>query len=204
MVVVKKCALAGCGGLLLACVAVATLCAVSLWPKTRTPPVDMGDLLIDVSVFPRGWHVSFGPRSTPERERGERESLYTEFSYEGLEPGVVGACHKVFRYRNELNVAAVYSPFLQDEFSNSYMVTPWAVPEQWEYESPIADRFEFACGEVDILGSIWRCEAVAQYDEYISVFYTLVPPEYMTLQDLERILVAIDELMANHLEKDTE
>jgi len=40
---------------------------------------------------------------------------------------------------------------------------------------------------------------MARYDEYISVFDTIMSPEYMTLNDLEKVLRAIDERMARYL-----
>ena len=42
---------------------------------------------------------------------------------------------------------------------------------------------------------------MARYDEYISVFDTIMSPEYMTLKDLEGVLKAIDERMARNLGK---
>lgn len=199
-----------CVGLLFVCIALATLCTVvSVWPKTRTRPVDMHDLMVDVSVFPQGWYVFFGPATIPERaRRGERGSLYIVFYPEGFESGIDGAYHEVYRYRNETDAAiAFYSEFLGNEFPNlrEAMITSWAVPEEWSYESSTADRFKFACAEFEILDRLSRsCKAVAQYDEYISVFRTHVSPEYMTLEDLERVLRAIDERMALYLAEDGE
>ena len=198
-----------CVGLLFACMVLATLCTVvSVWPKTRTRPVDMHDLMVDVSVFPQGWYVFFGPVTIPERaRRGERESLYVVFYPEGFESGIDGAHHEVYRYRNETDAAiAFYSDFLGNEFPNlrDAMITPWAVPEEWSYESSTADRFKFACAELDILRRFRDCTAVAQYEEYISVFSTDVSPEYMTLEDLGGILKAIDERMALYLAEDGE
>lgn len=202
MVLVNKKRTLVCQVLLtIACVGLNTLCTAREPPKTRTPPVEPSALLIDTSVFPEGWHLWRGPQAIPEREQGERESYYVTFRYEGLEPGVVGARHEALRYRNELEAADSFS---KHGFLNRHVITPWAVPDEWSYESPVADRSKFACAEIDILGSYWRCEAVGQYDEFISVLYTLLSPQYMTLEDLEGILVAIDERMAFYLEEDAE
>ena len=117
----------------------------------------------------------------------------------------MGAYHDVFRYRNEVDAAIVFhGDFAGREFPEWDMITPWAEPEEWSYESPVADRFKFGCGEMDILGRFWRCKAVAQYDEYISVFGTDLSLDYMTLADLQRILVALDERMALYLGEDTQ
>ena len=188
--------------LLLGCVGLTTFCTVREPPKTRTPPVDMYDLMIDVSVFAQAWQLWHGPEPIPEQERREMESLYVVFRYEGLEPGIVGARHAVFRYRNEVDAATNFS---RHGFLNRHVITPWAAPEGWSYESPVADRLRFACAEIDILGvPYWECNVVAQYDEYVSYFSAHVSPENMSLEDLERILVAIDEPMAFYLGEDSE
>jgi hypothetical protein len=58
---------------------------------------------------------------------------------------------------------------------------------------------------VNILGVIYRsCQAVAQYAEYISFLNSYVGPQSITLGDLERVLIAIDERMALYLGEDTE
>ncbi len=207
----KKGCVFGCGVLLFACVVLTTLCTASTRPKTRMPPVDIYDLMMDVSLFPEGWRLWLGPVHPPERaqgEHGEIEMLYIQFYPEGLDRNIHGADHRVFRYLNELVAAvAFYLDFSGGQFLPWHMITPWALPEEWSYESPIADRFKFACGEVDMNGlgpPQMTCTAVAQHDECISVFSTELSPEYMTLEDVERILIAIDERMASYLEKDAE
>ena len=159
------------------------------------------DLLVDATVFPESWQTWRGPEPIPERERGERESFYVAFRYEGLEPGILGACHQVFRYRNRARAAA---SFASHGFLKRHLITPWAPPEGSSYKSPLAGRFRFECAEVDIVGVPYStCEVVAQYDEFISEFWTNSSPGYLTLRDFERILVAIDERMALHLGEDT-
>lgn len=202
VLVTKKRALACQVLLMIACVGLTTLCTAREPPKTRTPPVEPYALLIDPSVFPEGWQLWRGPQPIPERERGERESLYVAFRYEGLEPGIVGARHAVFRYRNEIDAAARFS---RHGFLNQHLMTPWAIPEGWSYESPAADRFRFGCAEIDIVGLPYsECNVVAQYDEYVSYFSAHLSAQNMTLEDLEGILVAIDEGMAFYLGKDME
>ena len=197
-----------CGILLFACVALMASCGLRVWPTTRTPPVDMYGLMIDLSAFPENWRLSFGPVHPPKRaqgEHGEREMLMVDYDPAGFDGELHGAYHRVFRYRNQLDAAIVfYLDFNGGEFLPWHMVTQWAVPEEWLYESPAADRLRFACGEVDMspLGPPkWECAAVAQYDEYVSVFRTELSPDYMTLEDVERILLAIDERMSLHLGK---
>lgn len=186
----------GCAGLLFACL-VLTFFSVAIYgrQKTRAQPVDMYDLMVDVSTFPQGWYIGSGPSHPPQGKhlRGETESLFLQFI------GLCGrAMHVVCRYHNDLQ--ATVSFHVENEFpKREAVLTPWAIPHGWSYESQVADRFKFACTELAILSRFEDCTAVAQYDEYISVFSAHMSPEYMTLEDLESILQAIDQRMALYL-----
>lgn len=212
MAMVKKSAL-GCVGLLLACL---LLCVLFRTLRTvigvytaRREPVGLYDLVIDASVFPLEWYTCLGPVRPPERARGERlerDMLYAGFCPEGFDQGIGGAQHAVFEYGDELGAAVAFRwDFSRNEFSNRYTVSPWEAPEQWSYQSSVADRFKFACAEIepfDLGHVVWKCRAVSQYDEYVSYFSAQL--SHMTLEDLERIVLAIDERMALYLGKDTE
>ena len=202
MMLVKKCAL-GCLVLLAsACGALTNLCEPTVPPKARTPPVNIYDLTVDVSVFPEGWDACLGPGGIPEREHGESESVIVGFCPEDFDGSIGAARYEVFRYRNEPEAAR---SFLRHGFLNRDLLTPLAVTDEWSYESPIADRFRFACARINILGvGYWTCNAVAQYDEYISFLSTHLSPENMTFGDLERILIAIDDRMLLYLEEDAQ
>jgi len=193
-----------CGCLVLVWTTVMAFCRGEWWRPTESPPVDTYDLIMDVSAFPDGWEVWHGPAPIPERERGERESLYVAFHYKGLDPTMVGAHHKVYRYRDEGKAAWMYSAFSEEEFLPWHTTTPWAIPDGWSYESRVADYFKFACVEEVFVTPYWTCTALSQYGQYISVFATDLSPEYMTLEDIERILLALDERMAFYLKIDTE
>ena len=201
----KGCAYAF-GLVLLTCGALATtVTLLRVWPVSRAPAVDTRALLIDASAFPLGWYACFDAERVPEREYGERESLHVGFAHAGLEPYTVGASHTVYRYRNELDATILYTlEFSGRGFPKWNMITPWTVPEEWSYHSTAADRFTFACGEFDFLGPKWTCKTVAQYDEYISVFRSELSPDYMTLEQLERVLVAIDDRMSLYLHQSVE
>jgi len=45
---------------------------------------------------------------------------------------------------------------------------------------------------------------IGQYDEYFVIFNTYMSPDFMTYEDLERVLRAIDERMAHYLAEDIE
>lgn len=192
-------------GLLVTCtVVIAGPQALRTWPKSRTPQIDMYDLMLDLSVLPDGWRICAGPEPVVRRERGERESVSVWFCPPGFD-GVGGTHQEVYRYRNEFDAGILYNlDFLHREFPRGNMIAPWAVPDEWSYQVAVADRFTFACGEPDLGMVVHVCTAVAKYDEYISVLVAHPTPDNTTLEEVEGFLIAIDERMALYLGKDME
>ncbi len=158
----------------------------------------MRDLVLDVSPFPEGWAVQIGPYRPPRGKHlaGELEAVIVQF-VRGSRPLVTG--HVALRYRSDLQSGMAFYTTREFAIRDSNL-TPWEVPEGWTYRSPRADRFRFACAELEILDRFVSCKAVAQYDEFVSVFQTHISPSYMTLDEVEPILRAIDERMKLYLE----
>jgi len=106
------------------------------------------------------------------------------------------AYHYVFKFRNA--ASAMYGHFWIQRQGHLFPSGQESrqIPAEWTYRSPIANDWQFAC--INYGKTTW-CTAMARYDEYISVFDTIMSPEYMTLNDLEKVLRAIDERMARYL-----
>ncbi|TKJ29860.1 MAG: hypothetical protein CEE40_07220 [Chloroflexi bacterium B3_Chlor] len=49
----------------------------------------------------------------------------------------------------------------------------------------------------------WACTAVSQHEDFMPFLGTGLSARHMTLQDVDRVPVAIDERMAFYLEEDT-
>jgi hypothetical protein len=204
MAMVRKVLLA-CLVLLLACAALTAVRQAT----ARTEKIDMRSLMLDISPFPEEWERCIGPTQQPAHVHPERSA--SEFWFVGFcptdserfEQGIDGATHAVFRYGDGLEATFVfYATFLRQDFSERYTISPWSVPAGWSYTSQVADRFRFACAEMEPfeLGRVvTKCRMATQYGEYVSSFSTTLEPDYMTLEELERVLVAIDERMALHL-----
>lgn len=201
----------GCGVLLLACVVLTACVWLYVEPKERTQPVDMRELMIEPSSFPAGWELSHSDRDPyPIPEKALLEDYHAEegFSRVLVPQGTkvtdgTSAGHSVFRYRNEWQAAEAFSLDYPAAFYAFSRLTPWREPEGWSYRSSVADRFRFACADFEgFRGRETRCTAMAQYDEFISVFSADILPDVMTLEDVEHILKAIDERMALYLAED--
>ena len=76
------------------------------------------------------------------------------------------------------------------------------VPEGWVYHPPNADQFEFGCEGGDGAVQPKWCSLILRYEEYVIVLSTPIA-EYMTLEDLRRLLEVIDREMADFLQHST-
>jgi len=76
------------------------------------------------------------------------------------------------------------------------------IPQGWSYYPPHADRFEFGCSGGDGFSQPEGCGFILRYEEYTIVFGTPIG-DYMTLDDLRRILEVIDQEMISFLQNST-
>lgn len=76
------------------------------------------------------------------------------------------------------------------------------VPKGWVYRPPNADQFEFGCEGGDRGAQTEWCSLILRYEEYIIVLSTPIA-DYMTLDDLRRLLEVIDQEMADYLKSST-
>ena len=76
------------------------------------------------------------------------------------------------------------------------------VPKGWVYHPPNADQFEFGCEGGDGVAQPEWCSLILRYEEYVIVLSTPIA-DYMTLEDLRRLLEVIDREMADFLQHST-
>jgi len=171
------------------------------------------ELFIDVSAFPSGWKADpAGPHIDTGRaplgggpETIQRWVLF--FHAEGIVKGKsVGAYEQIYRMANVKVAAKEFERRLTAWFPTGEYWTPWERPGDVEYQSPVADRFYLACASYGATPEtrIQTCDMVGQYEEYLVWFSTDMSPDFMTYEDLERVLQAIDERMVHYLAEDTE
>ena len=154
------------------------------------------DLLIGVSDMPPGWKVGYGPGKgrfyISPKEDGSEISFYV--SDERIPLGRRGAYQGAYRYHSAKAAKGVYEN----------LVLPGQVgktPARWRYQSPIADQSYFACYDYEGREPYPTCEWSARYEEYVVVFSSWLIPGYMSLEDMERVVRAIDARMATYLGK---
>jgi hypothetical protein len=165
--------------------------------STEMPNVAPSDLLIELSTMPANWYVVSQDNEPPELFGFESGA---DIWFNGTtNRDLLVAAHRIYRLRSENRAAKVFEQQLSAEFNSRSVasVTPWQIPPELPYVSSVADQFYFACHMTNINGLSQVCEAMGQYEEYLVIFHTHVAPDFMTYADIEVILKAIDERMAN-------
>ena len=197
----RLCLLPSVGVLLLLA---AVSCSLDSFPQGFVSPVTplpftLDQLLLDESVFPAGWRAS-GPPSSALEGRGQVDDLMIEIR---CLAGSSHALHDIYRYEDERAARRRFRRY--SDFSSAERITPWETPADLDYESRAAERFRFACADFRAhpAGQYTVCQAMGQYNEFISIFSISFFRENMAncmaWSDLEQILETIDERMAHYL-----
>jgi hypothetical protein len=163
-----------------------------------TPTFPIESLLLDKSAFPDGWVA--GEPYDP--EDGFGLAVCVHYSPPATSPGGI-ALHAAYVARSPEEAADGYGIWAGFWLSDREGWSAWRAPDEWHYQSSIADQYRFACSREEDDGR-QVCQAVGRYGRYMIRFHTFMNPETMTPSDLERVLVAIDERMALYLRQDTQ
>jgi hypothetical protein len=175
--------------------------AIGCSARTEIPlrPFPIDQLPIDTSAFPPGpgWVMGaegpFVPASSPLGGSAGDEQIAAIFYGNG---GV--ANEQIYRFESREEAAKEYDRRLTADFRQGAYDTPWIVPSEVS-RSTAADQSFLACSEQ---GGIPMCQFIGQYEEYIVLFTTHMPPSFMTYTDLEHVLQAIDQQMVRYLQGD--
>lgn len=147
------------------------------------------NLLVSVSSFRAG---TTSKPSGPFALRGAREVAGSTFYWKGA----YFANQVIFRYSIDKGAKEKYQDLRYSEFRDDLYSTPWLVPAELPYQSPVASEFHLAC-------ITWEegkaCKAIARYGKYVSQFSTNIASEFMRLVELGNVLRAIDERAATVL-----
>lgn len=79
--------------------------------------------------------------------------------------------------------------FEEDSFGD-----PWKTPVEISYESPLADEYHVACGN---LSQGYQCRMIGQYNDYYVFFFAYISDDGISLKSFENLLMKIDDHMAS-------
>lgn len=167
------------------------LSAYSLLETAPKRSFTTAELLISLSEMPSGWTVSNGPTKLKD-DVSSKDASVIVFQ---ADTDVVrrGAMQRAYRYRNSSSAKRMYEEYIRPgQFGTT--------PPEWTYQSPVADQSYFTCDDNQGREPL-RCEWSGRYEEYVVVFGSWIIPDRMSLQDMERVVRAIDTRMAQYLGK---
>jgi hypothetical protein len=158
------------------------------------PPCPIENLLLDKSLF----HEEFS-RGIP-----DKDSAPARFGIDKIGVGFGtmtkgGAVQDVYLGGSTKEAQEEFVDWAKWDFSSREGWTEWYIPGSFNYQSPVADQYRFACYK-HIASGVETCQAIGQYGPYLTRFHTDLST-ILTYQDLERMLQAIDEKAARCLEE---
>ncbi len=198
---------AGCAGCLLVVLLGGLIlggCAARFFQSTqREPELPVNRFLRkQLEVLPPGWSfskVDAKDISTDSDFTWARWAVWTGFEYkaslETSRRNLISEEIHVFRSPFMAKITLSPSP-------SSVYAGEGYTPEGWAYRPPHANRFEFGCEGGDGVAQPERCSLILRYEEYVIVLSTPIA-DYMTLEDLKRVLEVIDREMADFLQHST-
>ncbi len=201
--------------LLLGILALGGCIAGIFYSTQREPELPIRQFLQrQIETFPSGWYVEESDIviwTAADDPHGKFTNapwaVAADFWYKDgvrISKGLATAHEQIFVYKSSFDARTVSYP-------SEYWATYWEgwitsgagyIPQGWSYRPPHADRFEFKCWGGDGIAKPELCSFILRYEEYIIVFDTPIA-DYMTLDNLQRILEVIDHEMTNHLENST-
>lgn len=144
-----------------------------------------------------GWMKLNGPeRYDPEPKVLPGRAVAGQAIHFGNIPSRAIAMHLVLLYPSEAKAAADYVRGAADDFYDAERLTPWQAPSLPGYQNQGATESRLACAEIKVADRFTGCTIRARYGRYLSSFFTWLGPEYMSLEDLARVLKAVDERMS--------
>ena len=157
----------------------------SCMPKQTQNKCDVKDMLLDKMDFPKGT-LTDDPSSPvaeyPTESAGVTASFLNDLIYQ-----VVG------RYSSVKSAERKFTENLTYYFKGDDFEGPWETLVEISYESPFAQKYHVACGN---LSQGYQCRMIGQYNEYYVFFFAYISENGITLESFQDLLMKIDEHMA--------
>lgn len=157
-------------------------------------PFTAFDLLIGEDALPIYWQVDGTPVS-PLGE-GDEDDSYVVFIAANSD---AMAAQTIYRLPSRKTAESVYDTELPYLFRDESIVrdSPWQIPDQLSYVSPYTNRQHMAC---TTYSSLYICQYLAQYEEFVTVFSSYIDERVMTLEQFNGVVQQIDQRFAQLLQ----
>ena len=149
------------------------------------PNCSIDQVLIEESSFPAGTY--FEPLISPAYDRPQ-SSATQGYSYAPDNGG-----YTVTKWPFSGYARSDYNGTQKVAFKIDKYRGPWETPAD-VFVSKIADNYFVACG---LVRGVYECRVAAQYSRYSFYFRSTISSDRISLDDLNRLLEAIDKKMAS-------
>ena len=161
---------------------------------------DLIDLLIPIEAMPIGWQVEFPAGRYMDSYYSEIAVKVVFLPVNGIKDTRTATGHSIHVFSDSKTAEIKF----QGEFAVRAVNSDEFIPDGWVHPDLSANADEFSCESIRYkmnLDQFLRCEWIARYDQYIIEFGSWVLPEIMSLDDIQRIIIEIDQDLVNEFKK---
>ncbi|MCA9898952.1 MAG: hypothetical protein KC433_12245 [Anaerolineales bacterium] len=158
------------------------------------------DLLLPLEILPPSWELSGAPRPMgPSIGFGDEDDTYISFKLQSEK--YIISDHFVLFYSNENQANNGYEDLYRSEFNDNSIAidTLWQTPPELSYTSSYAAQFYMACTINNVAGPKQICKVMGQYGKYVTIFYSIIQSDTMSLSEFNDVAQFLDEMMVQKL-----
>ncbi len=153
-------------------------------PNKAQNECDIKDLLLEKTDFPQGTIIN-DPFSPVDGYPAESADISASFRYDGMFQ-LVARYSSAKKAEREFTQELGY--FKEDSFGD-----PWKTPVEISYESPFAQKYYVACGN---LSQGYQCRMIGQYYEDFVFFFAYISDDGINLESFQDVLMKLDNRIA--------
>jgi hypothetical protein len=165
------------------------------------------ELLIGQEIIPENWRMVEYAQKTLDNE-GQEDGSYIIFQKSDAKFFARGG-EDIYRYDSRNTAQWHYERFRKLYLEKgAYDLSNWETPGDFHFKSTLAENWRFACVQhqeilrLDNSSTSVLCQYLAQYDEFLvsfSIKQQADGQQLISLQDIEKIIKAIDQQMVKYL-----
>jgi hypothetical protein len=164
------------------------------------------DLLLTQEMVPENWmRTDVVPVSIAEFGFGNEElDRHVGFVRQNDMQDRVFANHFVFVFRNENRAENWYKDKIRSHFNdNSIAINgAWSDHPDLTYEPPSPEQYRIACAINNIAREQLVCKFMAQYEEFVVIFSTVIDSDTTSVAGFNELVEQIDGIMTDYLQED--
>lgn len=191
----------------IAVVLISYLLSMSGCGNLRSPSRDFSteDLLLTQTLAPSNWERTRDAPVSIERFGfgNEKRDRWVGFVSPSDPERLVFANHFVLQFRSNGEAASWYESELGTWFNdNSIAISePWHNYPELTFQPSFAEQNRIACTVNNVAGEQLVCTIMAQYEEFVVIFSSVIDSDTTSVSGFNEIVEQIDRIMVEHLQE---